>query len=64
MFDKPIATRPYSSHPDDSHLSVVLHRNFKGELVTHVHNTQDGGFYHGHYFGKDMEKAMEDFKNR
>ena len=67
MFDKPIATRPYSSNPDDSHLQVVLHRNFKGEYVTHVENTQCGGFVHGHYFGKDMEaleKATQDFKSR
>lgn len=67
MFDTPIAQRPYSSHPDDAHLSVVLHKNFKGEYVTHVHNSQIDGFVHGHYFGKDVEalkEAMEDFKNR
>lgn len=67
MFEKPIATRPYSQNPEDSHLSVVLHKNFKGEYVTHVHNSQTDGFVHGHYFGKDLEaldKAMEDFKNR
>lgn len=67
MFDKPIATRPYSNHPDDSHLSVVLHKNFKGEYVTHVLNSQTGGFVHGHYFGKDvdsLDKAMADFKSR
>jgi len=67
MFDKPIAIRPYSNHPNDSHLQVVLHKNFKGEYVTHVQNTQAGGFVHGHYFGKDVnafDKAMTDFKNR
>lgn len=67
QYDKPIATRPFSSHPDDAYLSVVLHRNFKGEYVTHVYNSQSDGFVHGHYFGKtaeDLEKAMEDFKNR
>lgn len=67
MFDKPIATRPYSNHPDDSHLTVVLHKNFKGEYVTHVHNSHTDGFVHGHYFGKDtaaLEKATLDFKNR
>lgn len=67
MFDKPIDTRPYSNHPDDSHLQVVLHKNFKGEYVTHIQNTQDNGFYHGHYFGKDenaYENAVEDYVTR
>jgi hypothetical protein len=67
MFDKPIATRPYSTNPDDSYLSVVLHKNFKGEYVTHVQNLHTGGFAHGHYFGKGLdalEKAMADFKSR
>jgi hypothetical protein len=67
MFDKPIATRPYSNHPDDAHLSVVLHKNFKGEYVTHVYNSQTDGFVHGHYFGKDvdsLDKATADFKSR
>lgn len=58
-----IATKPYSSHPDDSHLTVVLHKNFKGEYVTHVHNSEDGGFYWGHYFS-DLESAMKDFHKR
>jgi hypothetical protein len=46
---------------------VVLHKNFKGEYVTHVQNLHTGGFVHGHYFGKDvdsLDKAMADFKNR
>jgi hypothetical protein len=67
MFEKPIASRPYSNHADDSHLSVVLHKNFKGEYVTHVYNSQSNGYVHGHYFGKDLDsldKAMVDFKNR
>lgn len=67
MFDKPIATRPYSNNSDDSFLSIVLHKNFKGEYVTHVQNLHTGGFVHGHYFGKDLDsldKAMADFKTR
>ena len=67
MFDKPIATRPFSSHPDDCHLQVVLHKNFKGEYVTHVQNLNNGGFVHGHYFGKDneaFEDAVEDYVTR
>lgn len=67
MFEKPIATRPYSSHESDKYLQVVLHKNFKGEYVTHIHNTQDNGFHFGHYFGRDdeaLERATIDFKNR
>jgi hypothetical protein len=67
MFDKPIATRPFSNHPDDAYLQVVLHKNFNGEYVTHVQNLQTGGFAYGHYFGKDadaFDKASQDFKNR
>jgi hypothetical protein len=59
-----IASKPYSNHQDDSHLSIVLHRNFKGELVTHMYNSQDGGYYHGHYHGQDMEQAINDFNER
>jgi len=59
-----IAEKPYSNHPDDNYLSIVLHKNFKGELVTHVHNKQDGGYHHGHYHGTDMESAMKDFNER
>ena len=64
MSENIIAKKPYSNHPDDSFLSIVLHRNFKGELVTHMHNAQDGGYYHGRYHGNDMEKAMKDFETR
>jgi hypothetical protein len=59
-----IAQKPYSNHPEDYYLTVVLHRNFKGELVTHIHNSTDGGYYYGRYHGDDMESAMEDFKAR
>ena len=67
MFDKPIAIRPISNHPDDAYLQVVLHKNFKGEYVTHVQNLHDGDFVFGHYFGKGLdalEEAMADFKSR
>lgn len=63
MFDKPIASKPYSSHPDDYYLSIVLHKNFKGEFVTHMANSEDGGFYHGRYFD-NLEDAMKDFETR
>lgn len=63
MFDPPILEKPYSDHPDDAFLSVVLHRNFKGEWVTHVRNNQDGGFSHGHYF-TDLADAAKDYNER
>lgn len=46
------------------YLSIVLHKNFKDEYVTHMHNSQDGGYYHGHYHGKDLKSAMKDFQER
>ncbi len=58
-----IASKPYSSHPDDSYLTVVLHRNFKGEYVTHIHNSYDNGFHSGHYFD-NLKDAMADFHKR
>ncbi len=67
MFETPIATRPKSVNPADAHLTVVLHKNFKGEYVTHIHNSYDNGFHHGHYFGKelsDLDKAWKDFGER
>ena len=42
---------------------IVLRRNDKGEYVTHWHNTQDGGYYFGHYF-TDLAEAVADFKAR
>lgn len=67
MFKKPLARKPYSAHPDDSHLEVVLHENFKGEYCTHILNNQTGGFVHGHYFGKEsgwLAHALKDFNAR
>lgn len=63
-FEKPIATRQLTNHPDDKHLKVVLHKNFKGEYVTHIHNSYDGGFHNGHYFGDDLQAAAKDFNER
>jgi hypothetical protein len=58
------AEKPFSSHPDDKHLTVVLHQNFKGEWVTHIHNSCDNGYCHGHYHGDDYAGALKDFQNR
>lgn len=64
MFKKPLARKAYSDHPADNFLEIVLHQNFKGEYVTHVLNKQTGGFAHGHYFGRDLTKAILDFNAR
>jgi hypothetical protein len=37
-------------HPGDSHLYVVMGQQ-DNAFVVWTFNTQDGGFYHGHYFG-------------
>jgi hypothetical protein len=58
-----IATKPYSSNPQDSYLTVVLHQNFKGEYVTHIHNSYDDGYHYGRYF-ESLEDAMKDFQSR
>lgn len=59
-----LAAKPYSDHPGDHYLSIVLAQNFKGEYVTWLHNSQDGGFYSGHYFGNDIVSATKDFEKR
>lgn len=42
---------PYSPHPEDSYLKLVLHKsNHKEEWSTHLYNASDGGFHSGHYF--------------
>ena len=64
MTSKHIAFKPYSDHPDDHYLSIVLHTTSSGEYVTHVYNSQDEGYYHGHYHGKDFQAAREDFNKR
>ena len=55
--------KPYSDHPDDSYLFVVLRRNFKGEYVTHLFNNQSGGYSNGHYF-EEAEEALADYRKR
>jgi len=59
-----LAFRPYSSHPDDHYLSVVLRINEKGECVTHLFNSSDGGYSLGHYHGGDFTAALADFNQR
>lgn len=58
------AEKPYSTHPDDGHLRIVLATSNKGEYVTWAFNKQDGGFFWGHYFGDDYDAALADFNKR
>lgn len=47
-----IEHKPYSTHPDDSHLEVVLCRLGRYKYVTWIANLTEGlaGFAHGRYF--------------
>ena len=64
MKTRHISSRAYTLNPNDKHLSVVLYINWKGEYVTHVYNSIDKGYHHGHYFGDDIAKATADFLAR
>lgn len=56
-----LATKPYSAHPDDAHLSIKLYRNHKGEYVTSMCN--ELAMFDGHYF-KSYDAALNDFNKR
>lgn len=64
-----IAHKPYSAHPGDAHLQIVLYRITKGsgkvEYVTWVNNIQDGpnGLYAGDYFDT-FEAGLKSFNIR
>ena len=67
-----LAVRPISTHPEDHYLWVVL-RNLKNpgdrdNFVTHTFNVTlakgSGGFFAGHYFGEDRDRAFRDFCDR
>jgi hypothetical protein len=59
-----LAARPYTSHPDDEYLTLVLlHNPDKKEFVTWVYNHQSGGPTDGRYFTR-WESAFGDFLNR
>lgn len=60
-----IISKPYSDHPDDWYLAVVLCKttNQLTPFVTWIYNNREHGFYEGHYF-ETKEDAMMDFKLR
>ena len=62
--DDIIADLPYSLHPEDSYLRLVVHRaQHNNDWVTHVQNLQTGGFVSGHYF-RTKEEALKDLITR
>ena len=64
MQPKVLMRAPYSGHPDDWFLNIVLCELDDGEqYVTWDENVLTGGFAHGHYF-QTLEEAIEDFPKR
>lgn len=59
-----IGVKPYSNHPDDHYLAVVLYQNYLGQYVTHSFNSQFPGFDQGHYHEGDLTAALKDFASR
>lgn len=57
--------KPYSDHPGDAHLEVVLAKVEFGAhpWVTWMFNKEDGGYFWGHYF-ETQEEAVKDYNER
>ena len=55
--------KPYSDHPDDHYLEIVLAKIDWGlhPFVTWGLNHESGGYFLGHYF-ETLEEAEEDFE--
>jgi|WetSurMetagenome_2_1015567.scaffolds.fasta_scaffold45084_5 hypothetical protein len=62
---KVLLARPYTVHPDDWHLSVVLCEVVFGvhPYATFMHNAQANAMFSGNYF-KTKDEAFEDWKKR
>ena len=63
-----LLARPYSMHPDDWYLSIVLAQLPNNDITPYVTwgcNVSSGktSFFGGHYF-KSKEAAFEDWKTR
>lgn len=64
-----IARRPASSHPEDSHMEVVLGRSPGPKpWVTWLFNStrgEGGSYMRGHYFAEnELDRAVADYKTR
>lgn len=54
---------PISAAPAIAPGEITLREWGEGQWVTHFHNLQDNGYYHGHYFS-DLAQAEADFEER
>mgnify|MGYP003647684396 CR=1 FL=1 len=61
--DSHLREKPFSDHPEDVHLWVVLRKNHEREYVTHMFNMQTGGYSLGHYHMNQMA-ADADYDKR
>jgi len=57
--------KPYSSHPDDHYLSIVLCEidNTLTPYVVWLKNSDCGGYYDG-FYAESLDKAVENFNKR
>lgn len=58
-----ILRKPYSKHPADNYLEIVLAAWGTCEWVTWLYNKSMGGYNEGHYF-TDYQEALEDYYKR
>lgn len=59
---KILARKPYSSHPDDHYLEIVM-AEWENQYVTWIDNKHFNGYVCGHYFNTHAE-ALADFNKR
>ena len=59
-----LGVKPYTNHPDDTFLAVVLYQNGQGQYVTHTYNHSCPSLNHGHYHEDDLTAALLDFNAR
>lgn len=60
-----IGIKPYSNHPDDSHLWIVMCKRPEGErqeFIVWNLNTKDPGYYNGEYY-ELYEDALAKFNS-
>jgi hypothetical protein len=58
-----ILSKPYTLNPDDDFLTVHLRKLKENHFVTHIHNSQSGGYSSGHYFD-NLDDALADYHAR
>lgn len=58
-----LGVKPYTNHPEDTFLVVVLYRNERGQFVTHTFNGEIPSLNLGHYHD-NLTDALRDFNER